>query len=288
MTEAPTLIAELAELIGIEHSLDAVDSELAAAFRSLRLPAVGALQVTCSDEAGFEAVESFRDHFAKDLLPRLKVARGSAFRTSNLGGRFERDSLRVACRNFSSALAPGETLGMIVKISAHAGVDESRGAPRFGVLRRYGSESACCGALAAVLEGATYPRARSLREPFESGGVDRLRRIRESVPPGLWRLAVAVLSARLQARRGAREACRLEPPSPLLALIVPTVTLNRLGSDTEIVCGLYTVDRRLDEARAWYRGLGDRPERYEIVTGRGPLQVRDSVSGETRPARCAS
>ena len=292
MIEPPPFIAELAPLVGVEHSLHDVNYALKVAVRGRRPPVVGALQVTCSDETEFETIESFQTSLARDLLPRLKYAHRSAFHTSNLGGRFEWDSLRVTEDHFAGAMGSHQRLEpmvIVVKISSHVAVEESRGQRRFGVLRRYGKESSCCSALATVVEGSSHPRADGLREVLCSEGLDRVAALQESVDPEHQPLFAALLSARLQARSATLEAQDLDPTVPVLFLIVPAVTLNKADRDGEIVCGLYVVDRRQtapgSRARAWYRGLGDRPEHYQLTAPHGRLTVHDDGSPEERPAR---
>ena len=141
------------------------------------------------------------------------------------------------------------------------------------------------GALAGVLEGAPHPRAEGLRELLRSEGVDRLEVLRHQVPAERRMLVAALLSARLQARSATLEAQDLVPQVPSLFLVVSAATLNKEPRDSEIVCGLYLIDRRDGANKSWYRGLGDRPEAYRIDEEHGHLRVSDEDIGVTREAR---
>ncbi|MDH3744889.1 MAG: hypothetical protein OES47_07300 [Acidobacteriota bacterium] len=290
MRKDHSLIDALSPLVGTERSLHDIHYALKVAVRALRFPVVGALHVTCSDEAQVETVESFQTRFARDLLPRLKFAHRAPLRSSNLGGRFEWDSLRVAQAHYADAhsahgASADQPMVVVVKISSHVGVEESIGHRHFGTLNRYGESSPCCGALAGVLEGAPHPRADGLRELLRSEGLDRLEILRQQVATGERPLVAALLSARLQARSATLEAQDLVPHTPSLFLIVAATTLNKAPRDSEIVCGLYLIDRRDGANRASYRGLGDRPEAYQIDEELGHLRVSDEGSDVTREAR---
>ena len=278
-------IAQLAPLVGVERSLHDVHYTLKVAVRSLRASVVGAVHVTCSDEAQFETSESFQTSFAADSLPRLKFAHRAPFHTANLGARFEWDSLRTAEAHFAGAARSGGPVVVLVKITSHVGAGDPRKGLAIGQLERYGTASVSCGALAALLAGAPRPRPEGLAEALRSEGVDRVGLLRTEVAPEVRPLAAALVSARLQARSATLEAQDLTPSRPALFVVVPTVTLNRPTRDSEIVCGLYLIDRRGAGSPAWYRGLGDRPERYAIHREHDRLRVSDGEEAQTRPAR---
>lgn len=279
------LIAELAPLVGVERTLHDLHYALKVAARSVRAQVVGALHVTCSDETQFETTESFQTSFAADSLPRLKFAHRAPFLTTNLGARFEWDSLRVAEAHFAGAARTADPILTVVKISAHVGAGEPRRGLAVGKIDRYGTPSTSCGALAALLERARHPRGDELAETLRSEGVDRLELLRNEVASEHRALAAALVSARLQARSATLEAQDLTPTHPGLFLIVPAVTLNRATRDSEIVCGLYLIDRTGKGSPGWYRGLGDRPETYLIEHRHDHFLVRDEASAVTRPAR---
>ncbi len=274
-------------LLGKERPCDEVARVLRTFVQSLRAPVVGAMRVSCSDEAEQESIEAFQRQFVRYLLPSLKFSSKSPFRVANLGGHYEWGSVRFAEEHF--ALAPGAADGkvLVLKVNAHVSVEESPEGRRFGCAPRYGTESRYCGALEAVLAGAQEPFALRLTQDFGFEGVDRLRELRVGgpVPPELRRLYAAVVSARVQARRAMLDVQDHRAASPTLYLIVPCVTLNRAGHDTEIVLGLYTADRRGEEAHEEYCGLSDHAKDYRLSEVGGFLELTDPGIGTPRPAR---
>ena len=146
-------------------------------------------------------------------------------------------------------------------VLSHVAVQETDHGDRYGIMDRYRSESACCGALHELLQGEQQPLVRELRETFCSEGHDRIAALRdlERVEPAYRSLFAALVSARLQTRKVMIDIQDYEPMSPTLYFAVPCVTLNRKGRDTEIVCGVYTADHRSAERTERYYGLGDHP-----------------------------
>ncbi len=267
---------ELLGLIGRERSLAEVAEDLYVGARRLEPAAVGAALVTCADESEHECDDAFQVGFVQPLLPPLPETRPSPFRLANLGGRYEPGAIQVAEQHFALAesKAPRFKL-MVVKLNAHVAYE--RTAPfdaidplpdpppfRFGGWMRYALDSPGCGALAATLGGATQPFARELGESFRSGEKDRLATLMDPkrVRPVFRPLFAALVSARLQARFAAEDIRAYRPLTPTCWLVVPCVTINRSGPDTEIVCGVGTLDGRGDALVETYRGLGDDPARY--------------------------
>jgi hypothetical protein len=164
---------------------------------------------------------------------------------------------------------------MLIKINGHVSVLETAAGVQYGPMARYCTESNACGALHAVLDGAEQPFARDLREAFVGDGTDRLATLldEQRVDPRYRYLFAALISARLQAQRALRDVEEHREVTPTVYLIVPCVTLNRPGPDTEIVCGYYRLDYRAADARAEYVGLGDEPRDYRVASPRPPLCV---------------
>lgn len=285
MNRWETVKEEIGPLIGVEKDLHTVHYSLKMAVRQLAPPVVGAMQVHCSDEAEGESIEAFQSGVAQDLLPRLKFASRVPFSTSNLGGRYEWGSLAVAEDHFATPASRNAFKLMMVKVNAHVGVWTDASGRSYGRLRRYDMESICCGALTAMVGGAAGPSIEALAEPFLSEGVDRLEMLREAVEPDQRLLAAAITQARLQARSAVLEAQEHPPLSPTLYLVVPAVTLNKPDRDSELVCGVYLVDRTGDGSHGTYLGLGDLPAAYEMTERNGRLTVRDETSEAVREAR---
>ena len=279
-------------MVGKERSLNEVTQALHFFADSLRPGAVGAVHVTCADESEMECVEAFRKGFAHYLLPPLKFAHREPMRLANLGGQYEWGAARIAEEHY---VAPGGFKLIVVKINSHVGVQlPTDPAPpgeipevRLGVLRRYDSESPCCGALHALLEGSTLPFAERTRELLGSEGLDRESILRDDskVDPATRMLTAALVSSRLQARKAILDIQDFLPSTPTYWLIVSCVTLNRPARDTEIVTGFYAVDTRGGDHTPTYHGLGDDPSTYRITRQRHGFIIEDEGSGFTRAGR---
>jgi hypothetical protein len=243
----------------------------------LGAPAVGAMQVTCSDESERECVDAFRNNVVEHLLPSLKFAERAHFRIANLGGRYEQGAVAITEDHYSTRVAAGAFKLLVVKINSHVCAESSDEGPRFGRMRRYDTESVFCGALHAMMDGSELPAAKELRELFGSGGKDRLAMLLDDkrVDPNYRSLFAAVVNARLQAERAVEDVRFCTQDSPTFFLVLPCVTLNRQGKDTEIVCGVWQLDRRSNELIEHYRGLGDDPAAYKLTTDQGRLHLED-------------
>lgn len=276
-------------LIGKERSLGEVAQALHFSSRSLSATDVGALHLTCSDETEYECVEALQQGFVQYLLPPLKFARKSAFRIANLGGRYEWSAVRLAENHFAT---PGSGDGyklLLVKLNSHVAFEQLPGGKfRLGHWKRYGVDSPCCGALAQLLAGgAGLPHSEDLSEIFRSEGQDRVAALQDParVDPLYAPLCAAIVSARLQARKAVLDIQDHSPDSPTYYVVLPAVTVNRAERDTEIVCGMYSVDGREGGTEAIYTGLGDLPEEYEIHREHNRFQVTDEHLGTERKGR---
>jgi hypothetical protein len=290
-------LERLTGLIGKERALDEVTQTLHFLANGLRPDTVGAIHVTCADESELECVEAFQKGFAHYLLPPIKFALRAPMRLANLGGQYEWGAVRIAEQHYATSESRAGFKLLVVKINAHVGVlaADASAQPtgsrvglgtRVGVLRRYEAQSPCCGALDAVLSGSTQPFAEDLRELWGSEGLDRDALLRDDskVNPALRLLASALASARLQARKALLDIQDYSPSTATYWLVVPCVTLNRPGRDTEIVCGFYTLDGR-KEPTPLYRGLGDNPAEYQISENRHGFEVEDEHIGKVRRGR---
>lgn len=284
----PLHAERLYDLLGVEKELNEAARILRHYAQSEKPPVIGAMHITCSDEAERECVEAFQRNFVRYLLPSLKFSSKAAFRTSNLGGRYEWGSVRIAEDHFALAKGAAEWKLLVVKINAHVSVEPSPEGARFGRMGRYKTESVYCGAIDAVLSGADAPFADELGAAYGFEGFDRLATLRDAkrVDPTLKNLYGAVVGARVQARRAMLDVQDYEPCSPTLYMILPCVTLNRKGHDTEILCGIYTADHRVSgEPHYEYCGLGDRPERYVLGNEASVLTIKDPEIHIPRNAR---
>jgi hypothetical protein len=276
-------------IIGKERSLGEVAQALHFSARGMSAPEVGALHLTCSDESEHECIEALHQGFVKYLLPSLKFARQSAFRLANLGGRYEWSAVRLAEDHFATPASSGAFKLLVVKINAHVAFEEQPGRKfRLGKWQRYGVESTCCGALAQLLAGgARLPHAEDLAETFHSEGHDRIAALQDParVEPLYAPLFAALVSSRLQARKAVLDIQDYQPKTPTYFVVLPAVTINRAERDTEIVCGMYTIDGRTGGTEAVYTGLGDRPEDYEIRREHDRFLVTDEHLGTERKGR---
>lgn len=269
-------------------AFDSADSARAvkAYVQHLNPPVVGALHVTCSDGAEHECADAFHQELVQDLLPAYTFLNKAAFRTANLGARYEWNSIRVAESHFAGA-APGHDYKlMVVKINTHVAWDGTPDGPVFGRMRRFDSDSIYCGALHALLDGKRGPFLDLLREAYESEGIDRLGMLRnpDLVAPHLRPLVAAIVGARLQARQALLDIQDYKPLSPTLYLVLAAVSLNRTERDHELLCGYYHADYRGDAPALEYMGLGDDPSRYRVDASNTAVSVTDPETHATRPA----
>jgi hypothetical protein len=251
-------------LIGVERPMEVVASALRTFAEDVGASVVGAYQVCCSDETECTCSAALDRDFVCRLLPDLKPGCRVAFHTVNLGARYEWGAVRIAEEHYATSHAREGFKFLLVKVNAHAAVQHTAEGWRYGWLERYGNESACCGALAGMFEGSLLPAIVELREMFAFGGVDRAAVLANPrlVEPRYRALLTAVVSSHLQAMRVVRDIQEFRPESPTVFLVVPCVTINRPGPDTEIVVGQYGIDCTDGKTEVRYGGLGDDPAAY--------------------------
>lgn len=256
----------LRQLVGREVELERVAATLRECVKEFGTPVVGAHLVTCSDESEIECSEVFQRTLVEKLLPSLGPEKKGAFRTSNLGGRYEWGAARIAEHHYATPESRDMTKCILIKINGHVSVAETPEGRRYGPMQRYHTESNACGALHALLAGVEQPFTRDLRQTFSADGTDRMAMLLDAsrVEPRYRYLVVALVSARLQAGRALKDVDDYQEATPTVYLIVPCMTLNRPGPDSEIVCGFYVADYRTAESTVEYFGLGDDPSRYRV------------------------
>lgn len=261
---------ELIKLIGHEFSVKKISRMLCDITQELRPGVVGAMHITCADESEYECAQVFEKGFVQHHLPELKFASQPPFRIANLGGRYDWGAVGIAEEHFvlpdnQPGFGPGFKL-MVIKINSHVGVISDKNNEQYGFLKRYGRRSACCGALSALMAGKQGPFLEELNEVFRVGGKDRLRILMNpgQVAAELRSLYAAIVSAVLQTRQVIVDIQAHKSSVPVLYQVLPCVTLNRHDTDTEILCGVYTVDYRFSEMRKEYVGLSDDPSTYSF------------------------
>ena len=89
----------------------------------------------------------------------------------------------------------------------------------------------------------------------------------------------------MQARSAAVEAQDHKPASPTVYLIAPSVTFNQPDRDSELLVGVYLIDRRSGRGRDVYRGLSDHPSHYRIEMQHQRVHVHDEQARDVREAR---
>ncbi len=270
-------MARLEELIGVETDLSRLSGVVEEYARTVGAAVVGGYQVICSDEAEWECAEAFQQSFAQMVLPALKPGRRAVLRSVNLGARYEVGALRLAEDHFAAGQPPDGFKLMVAKVNSHVAVQESPEGMRYGWIERYDSQSPCCGALAALLAGGDLPAVQELRELFASDGKDRLPALSDPavVPDEHRPLAAAMVNAWLQARSAVRDVQQRPPEGPTVFLVLPCVTVNRPGPDTEVLLGRYEIDWTGPSPTIEYQGLGDDPAAYQIRHRHGRLHVTD-------------
>ncbi len=278
---------QIKNIVGAERSLEGVCQAIHLSAVERGAPTVGAMLITCADEAEHECVSAFQRGFINFMLPSLKFAQQAGFRIANLGGRYDWGAIRIAERNYSAAARPNTVKLMVVKVNSHVGVMENGTEPTYGILKRYGEESYCCGALHGMLSGAKAPYAERMMEVLISEGPDRVSALLDEarVDPKYRPLYAAIVSARVQSRKVIMDIQDHRPTSPTEYMVIPCVTINRPEKDTEIVCGLYFArgDDGIEDAE--YYGLGDDPAAYEHCIQNGRVIVSDENVGTSRAAR---
>ena len=271
----------LVPMLGVEHELDDVARTLRHAVHDLRPATVGAYRLTCSDESEQETIDAFQRNFVKHLLPSLKFAVRSPFRTATLGGRYEWGTARLVENHFTTPESADGFKVLVLKINSHVSKDENL---HYGRMQRYHVPSYYCGALKALLDGGHGPALDDLREAFHSEGFDRLGVLREMLPEQFRALAAAMVNARLQARKAVMEIQDFTPSTPTLYFVQACVTLNQEGKDSEVLVGFYEIDRR-GEPSDRFHGFGDDPSKYRFRHEGERLYAEDDHLRAPRPAR---
>ncbi len=271
------MITELKSLIGVEHSLQDTSTALCRLTAALGAPVVGAFHVTCADETEAECIAAFQDSFANALLPELKFARRAPFHLATLGARYEPGALAIAEQHFATTDTRHAFKVLFVKLNAHVAVEGSGPHLTFGSMQRYDRPSSACGALHALLaQAGDRPFLNELRAAFQSRGVDRLAVLRaaDKVNSAERSLFAATASAELQAQAVLADIAQHRAHSPTYYVVVPCVTLNRTGPDTEILCGVHVVDQRGGPSGPQSYGLGDDPTNYRLTWESGRVRLR--------------
>lgn len=266
----------LAKLIGYEDRFDAINNALRIYARDMHPPVIGAYQISCSDESEGEWTTSFHNEFVRSLLPELKFLNRSAFRTANLGARYELGALAIAEKHYAGAVPDGGFKLLLVKVHSHVAVVERDHELVFGDMVRYGQESAFCGALNALLNGKDTGFTRALHKTFSMGGVDRLGVLLDDsrVNPAHRPLYAAIVNTQLQAERILADIDTDECNGDTVYVVASSVTLNRQASDTELLCGVSVADRRRD-CGVETVALGTDPSTYSLSSEGGRIRVSD-------------
>jgi hypothetical protein len=267
----------LQQLIGREADLEQVAATLRECVKTFGTPVVGAHHVTCSDESEIECIDAFQHTFVEALLPSLGPEKKAAFRTSNLGSRYEQGAARIAEHHYATPESRDQAKCILIKLNGHVSVAETPEGLAYGPMERYQAESTACGALHALLGGARAPFIDDLRQAFTADGHDRVATLLDPqrVDPTYRYLLAAIAGARLQAARALADIQDHQEVTPTVYLIVPCVTLNRRGPDGELVCGFYVADYRDGKAEAAYHGLNDDPGRYQVSYENERLRIVD-------------
>ena len=272
------MLLELKRLVGREHRLDEVAHEIKNAVQGLSPAAVGAHHINCSDESERECSEAFHSIVDRNLLPAMRYWSRAAFRTINLGGRYEAGSLAIAEEHFATAKAERGFKLIIVKNNSHVSIAQDAERTVFGHMDRYDRDSRFCGALHLLLSGATGGALDELGALFRAGKLDRVAILNDEryVEPRLRALYAAIVNARLQAGRIATEAKGHEAHGATLYVILPAVTLNRQDADTELLAGVLTVDTRGKRIARKYFGLGADPRKYRFKQAAGAIAIEEA------------
>lgn len=277
----------LSALIGHEHSIGDICRELKFWTQHSGAAVIGSMRITCSDEITLEGEDLFQRGFAQEMLPRLKHGLKSSFRLANPGGCYEWGAARIAEANFARAASKDSHKLLLVQFRSHVSFEREGAGFQFGTMHRYGSDSRFCGALAALTANKSLAFLERIRELFLSEGLDRLAMLQDParVDPDLVPLYAAIVNARLQARCAVLDLRDHHPESPTLYLVTHGVTINKPGPDTEVLCGLYRIDRTGRTHGDTYEGLGDDPSKYHIDLQHGPIHLFEEPPAKPRRVR---
>ncbi|MCB9792682.1 MAG: hypothetical protein H6741_08115 [Alphaproteobacteria bacterium] len=266
-----SLPPSLQRLVRAEHDLHHVSRALATFARDLQPSVVGAVQVNCSDESEREVMEAFQREFTEPLLPELRYWSRSAFRTINLGARYEAGAIGIAESHFATPRAEEGPKLIVVKLNSHVSRVIANDGVHYGNMPRYDRECVYCGALSALIQGVQAPFTRELAATLAP---ERVQWLREAADPDTRALAAAVLNARLQSERALAEIAQLRPLSPTRWLVASCVTINQPKVDTELLCALTLVE---PEGARRTEGVGVDPRAYRFTDARsGAIQVLDA------------
>ena len=271
---------ELAERIGKETRLGDVDRATVRVAGRLRKPSVTTLHVTCSDGLEHGTTATFRNIVSRDLT-QAAARNWAPLRTANLGGRYEWGSSAVALSHFQDV---GESLA-IVKVNSHVGVQRGHGEPTFGHYDRTGNQSGTCGALTMLLQGSSAAFLQDIELIFESEGKDRHALLLDPdvLDPALRMLYVAVVQARLEARRALLDLAQLES-GPDALLVVSAVTFNQQLHDHELLVGFYAGEREsAGQLHNVWCGLPDDPRAIAYAQTPRGVQLTVRTAAEMAP-----
>ena len=123
---------------------------------------------------------------------------------------------------------------------------------------------------------AEWECAECFQRSFTSEGKDRLAVINDpaAVRQEHRALVAAITNAALQARRAVGDVEQRRPRTPTRFLVLPCVTINRPGPDSELLVGRYEIDWTGEVPATRYEGLGDDPAGYRIAHHHGRLSVQ--------------
>lgn len=263
-------ISDLTAVVGDELELGLLSTRIAQTVGRANAPTVGAVHITCADEAQHRVIEKVQELIVEPHVTPMASGERTAFRLINLGGYHEMGALTIAENHWAGAHdAEAEAKLMLVRVDAHVGVDhDPSGAPLYGHFLRFGQTSVACGALAAILRGQAMPGG--------GGFMDRdvrARRILEAFGEHTRMFAAAICRAELSAADCLQEIEAMTPDTPTTWLVASTVTLNHPDRHSSMLTGVAAVATSGEITGA---GLGTDPERYVIAHPGDIAQVRRS------------
>jgi hypothetical protein len=266
---------KLVQMIGREIDVNGFAREIYAFTQRFGAPVVGALLVTCADESERECVDAFQQNFADYALPSLKFGERSVFRIANLGARYEDNAVHIAEEHYSAAVSPNGFKLMVIKFNSHVSAQKDHDGFHYGQMSRYGRESTYCGALHALLTGASLPFANELREVFAEDGKNHLEVLldEERIQKKQRTFLAAVINCSLQAKRVVKDIQKRQPDTPTVFVVISSVTLNKKTNDTEIPCGIHQIDWRGETQLPTFEGLAGDPEAIKIFSEGGLIRL---------------
>ncbi len=277
--------------LGVEVALDVFHGTLRRAAQGLHERAeCGTMLVTCSDEFMGEVRGAFARDVARPLTAQQMIGSRGTYAVANLGGRFEPGAIALADEHFARRPGSHAPQTLLIELATHVGRRRKGHESAYGEIDRFGRVSACCGALARLLEAP--PETAAVKHPWFDQlsaffGPARLEALRGD-HASMRLTKAAIVHAVLQAESAIADLMREPPLQPRDVLLVGIVAVNQPGVDGALPVAVHHL--RFDGE--WLHmesgaALRSTPAALEVEERGGRLAVR-SLEEASRPSGAVS